>query len=82
MTDPCAATKLPAELPSNPLLWAKAWLDSVARLANENGEQVEPNTQPNSEPESEASDAMAQRLAELEERLRILERRGGDIESG
>lgn len=33
MTDPCAAKKLPAELPSNPLLWAKAWLDEA--VANE-----------------------------------------------
>lgn len=31
MTDPCSAKKLPAELPSNPMHWAKAWLDEAVR---------------------------------------------------
>lgn len=29
MTDPCTATRLPAELPSDPMRWAKAWLDEA-----------------------------------------------------
>ena len=29
MIDPCSATKLPTELPSNPMDWAKAWLDDA-----------------------------------------------------
>ena len=29
MSDPCSAKKLPAELPSNPMHWAKAWLDEA-----------------------------------------------------
>ena len=32
-TDPCAATKLPAELPANPMDWAKAWLDEAVATA-------------------------------------------------
>jgi pyridoxamine 5'-phosphate oxidase len=27
--DPCSATRLPAELPSDPMRWAKAWLDEA-----------------------------------------------------
>ena len=33
MTDPCEATRLPAELPPNPLEWAKAWLDEAVTKA-------------------------------------------------
>lgn len=33
MTDPCSATRLPAELPSNPMDWAKAWLDEAVDKA-------------------------------------------------
>lgn len=29
MIDPCSATRLPAELPSDPMRWAKAWLDEA-----------------------------------------------------
>ena len=29
MTDPCTATRLPSELPSNPMHWAKAWLEEA-----------------------------------------------------
>ena len=29
VSDPCSAKKLPAELPSNPMHWAKAWLDEA-----------------------------------------------------
>lgn len=29
MSDPCTATKLPTELPSDPMHWAKAWLDEA-----------------------------------------------------
>ncbi len=29
MSDPCSATKLPAVLPSDPMHWAKAWLDQA-----------------------------------------------------
>jgi pyridoxamine 5'-phosphate oxidase len=29
VTDPCSATRLPAELPSDPMRWAKAWLDEA-----------------------------------------------------
>ena len=31
MTDPCTATRLPAELPSDPMHWAKAWLDEAVQ---------------------------------------------------
>ncbi|MDH3806693.1 MAG: pyridoxal 5'-phosphate synthase, partial [Gammaproteobacteria bacterium] len=40
MTDPCSATRLPTELPSNPMDWAKAWLDE----AFEKGVQRNPHT--------------------------------------
>ena len=37
MSDPCSAKKLPAELPSNPMHWAKAWLDeAVAKEVQRN----------------------------------------------
>ena len=29
MTDPCTATKLPGDLPDDPMRWAKAWLDEA-----------------------------------------------------
>ena len=29
MTDPCSATRLPTQLPSDPLHWVKAWLDEA-----------------------------------------------------
>jgi pyridoxamine 5'-phosphate oxidase len=29
VTDPCSATRLPAELPADPMRWAKAWLDEA-----------------------------------------------------
>ncbi|MEJ2127531.1 MAG: pyridoxamine 5'-phosphate oxidase [Woeseiaceae bacterium] len=29
MTDPCTATRLPTELPDDPMHWAKAWLDEA-----------------------------------------------------
>lgn len=29
MIDPCSATRLPTELPSTPMHWAKAWLDDA-----------------------------------------------------
>ncbi len=29
MIDPCSATRLPTELPANPMHWAKAWLDEA-----------------------------------------------------
>lgn len=29
MTDPCTATRLPNELPSDPMHWAKAWLEDA-----------------------------------------------------
>ena len=29
MSDPCSAKRLPTELPSNPMHWAKAWLDQA-----------------------------------------------------
>jgi pyridoxamine 5'-phosphate oxidase len=37
VTDPCSATKLPAELPTDPMHWLKAWLD----------EAIEKKVQPN-----------------------------------
>jgi len=40
VTDPCSATRLPTELPSNPMDWAKAWLDE----AFEKGVQRNPHT--------------------------------------
>ena len=40
MTDPCSATKLPKELPTDPMHWLKAWLDE----ATENQVQRNPNT--------------------------------------
>ncbi len=40
MTDPCAATRLPTELPSDPMHWVKAWLDE----AMEKQVQRNPNT--------------------------------------
>ncbi len=40
MIDPCTATRLPKELPSNPLHWAKAWLDQAV----EQKVQRNPNT--------------------------------------
>jgi len=37
MTDPCEATRLPAELPPNPMDWARAWLDeAVAKAVQRN----------------------------------------------
>lgn len=37
MSDPCSARQLPAELPDNPLHWAKAWLDeAVAKNVQRN----------------------------------------------
>ena len=33
MDDPCSATRLPAELPSDPMRWAKAWLDEAVEKA-------------------------------------------------
>ena len=37
MIDPCSAKRLPAELPSNPMHWAKAWLDeAVAKEVQRN----------------------------------------------
>lgn len=37
MSDPCSAKRLPAELPSNPMHWAKAWLDeAVAKEVQRN----------------------------------------------
>ena len=33
MTDPCAAKRLPDELQSDPMHWAKAWLDEAMELA-------------------------------------------------
>jgi pyridoxamine 5'-phosphate oxidase len=37
MTDPCTAKRLPAELPTNPMDWAKAWLDeAMARAVQRN----------------------------------------------
>lgn len=29
MIDPCSATRLPSELPADPMRWAKAWLDEA-----------------------------------------------------
>ena len=29
LTDPCAASKMPHELPANPMDWVKAWLDEA-----------------------------------------------------
>jgi len=40
VTDPCRATRLPTELPSNPMHWAKAWLDE----AEEKAVQRNPNS--------------------------------------
>ena len=37
MTDPCTATRLPTELPNDPMRWAKAWLDQAV------AEQVQRN---------------------------------------
>ena len=31
MSDPCSATRLPNELPSDPMDWAKAWLDEAVQ---------------------------------------------------
>lgn len=37
MSDPCSARQLPADLPDNPLHWAKAWLDeAVAKNVQRN----------------------------------------------
>jgi pyridoxamine 5'-phosphate oxidase len=37
MTDPCEATRLPAELPPNPMDWVKCWLDeAVAKAVQRN----------------------------------------------
>ncbi len=37
MTDPCTATRLPNELPSDPMHWAKAWLEeAVAKEVQRN----------------------------------------------
>ena len=33
MSDPCSATRLPTELPSDPMRWAKAWLDEAVDKA-------------------------------------------------
>jgi pyridoxamine 5'-phosphate oxidase len=33
LTDPCTATRLPSELPANPMDWAKAWLDEAVATA-------------------------------------------------
>lgn len=33
MNDPCSATRLPPELPSDPMRWAKAWLDEALEKA-------------------------------------------------
>ena len=40
MTDPCTATRLPKELPSDPMRWVEAWLDQ----AMEQQVQRNPNT--------------------------------------
>ena len=41
LTDPCTATKLPAELPANPMDWAKAWLDeAVAKAVQRNANSM------------------------------------------
>jgi len=37
LTDPCTATRLPTELPNDPMRWAKAWLDQAV------AEQVQRN---------------------------------------
>lgn len=31
MIDPCSATRLPTQLPSDPMSWAKAWLDEAVK---------------------------------------------------
>jgi len=33
VSDPCSARQLPAELPNNPLHWARAWLDEAVEKA-------------------------------------------------